>query len=105
MTVNITQPSSVTITNTVTTANCNQPNGSATITASGGTGPSYTYTWSTGSNSATLSGVAAGTYSVIVKDAAGCTFTSAATVPNTAGPVLAITGSTNVSCFGSNNGV
>jgi len=103
--ITITQPSSVTITNTVTTANCNQANGSATITASGGTGPSYTYTWSTGANTAVLSGVTAGTYSVIVKDAAGCTFTSAATVPNTAGPVLAITGSTNVSCFGGNNGI
>jgi gliding motility-associated-like protein len=102
VTTTVTQPTSVTITSTATTANCNQSNGSATLTATGGTGP-YTYTWSTGANTATLSGVAAGTYTVIVKDANGCIFNSAATVPNTAGPTLAITGFTNVSCFGGNN--
>ncbi len=104
LTVQITQPTSVTVTSTVTTANCNQSNGSATLTASGGTGP-YTYTWSTTQTGPVLSGAAAGTYTVNVQDANGCIFTSAATIPNSAGPSLAITGFTNVSCFGGNNGV
>lgn len=103
-TVTITQPTSVTVTSTVTTANCNQSNGSATITATGGT-PGYTYTWSTTQTGPILSGAAAGTYTILVKDANGCLFTSAATIPNAAGPSMAITGFTNVSCFGGNNGV
>jgi gliding motility-associated-like protein len=103
-TVTITQPTSVTVTSSVTTANCNQSNGSATVSATGGTGP-YTYTWSTTQTGPVLTGAAAGTYTINVQDANGCLFTSAATVPNAAGPVLAITGSTNVSCFGGNNGV
>jgi len=104
LTVQITQPTSVTVTSTVTTANCNQSNGSATITATGGT-PGYTYTWTTTQTGPVLSGAAAGTYTVNVQDANGCIFTSAATIPNSAGPSLAITGFTNVSCFGGNNGI
>jgi len=102
-TVNITQPSSVTINSGTTTANCNQSNGSATVTASGGVGP-YTFTWSTGATGSVLSNVAAGTYTITIKDNNNCVYTSAVTIPNASGPVVSVISQTNVSCFGGNNG-
>lgn len=100
----VTQPSSVSITSTVNTAFCMQSNGSATISASGGF-PAYSYTWSTGQTGNILNNVAAGTYTVLVKDANNCSNIFAVTIPNTNGPTLTVTGYTNVSCYGGNNGV
>lgn len=48
--------------------------GSATASATGGTG-SLTYLWSNGQTANTATGLSAGTYSVAVTDAAGCTGT------------------------------
>jgi gliding motility-associated-like protein len=53
---------------------CGTPSGSATVTVTGGTAP-YTYHWSNGGNTATITGLDAGNYSVIVTDANGCTTT------------------------------
>ena len=53
--------------------------GSATVLASGATSP-YTYNWSSGSTSNTTSGLPAGTYSVTVTDALGCSALTFATV-------------------------
>ena len=47
---------------------CNYPSGQLLAWATGGVGP-YTYLWSTGETTATISGVAPGTYSVTVTDA------------------------------------
>ena len=102
--VNVTQPSSVSITSTVNTAYCMQTNGSATIVASGGF-PAYSYTWSTGATGNILNNVAAGTYTVRVKDANNCINVFGITIPNTNGPTLSVTGHTNVSCYGGNDGV
>jgi gliding motility-associated-like protein len=49
--------------------------GSAFVTASGGTAP-YFYAWSTGGASDTLSNLSAGIYDVIVTDGHGCTATA-----------------------------
>lgn len=46
-------------------------NGSATVTATGGTSP-YNYSWSNGANTATITGLAAGTYQVEVFDDNNC---------------------------------
>jgi len=46
-------------------------NFAATITASGGT-PPYTYTWSNSKTGASQAGLAAGNYTVTIKDANGC---------------------------------
>ncbi len=95
---------SMVISTSTITANCNQSNGSATVTPIGGIGP-YTYTWTTGFNGPVLSNVVAGTYTITVKDASGCVMVSTATIPNASGPTVGISSFTNVSCFGGSNGI
>ena len=102
-TIAVTQPSSITLTSSVTPANCNQANGSSTVTPSGGT-PGYTYTWSPlPSSTNILSNASAGTYTVTIKDANNCIYALTSTIPNLSGPSISITSFTNVSCFGGNN--
>lgn len=76
MSVQVNEPSQLAITGLGTIdATCNgASNGSASITVNGGT-PGYTYTWSpnaAGQNSASISNLTAGLYSVTVADANGC---------------------------------
>ncbi|MES2763040.1 MAG: PKD domain-containing protein [Bacteroidota bacterium] len=104
-TIAVTEPTALSLTGTVTPANCNQANGSATVTASGGAPSAYTYSWSTGSSTNIETGIAAGTPTIIVTDANLCQQTLAVTIPNIAGPVISITTQTNVSCFGLCDGV
>ncbi len=89
----------------VTNVLCNgNATGSASATQTGGTAP-YTYAWGTSPVQTTqvATGLAAGTYSVIVIDVNGCSSSSLVTI--TQPPALAATiSSTNVSCFGGNNG-
>ncbi len=81
------------------------PFGSTTLTAtaSGGQAP-YTYLWNTGVSSSTLS-APAGNYTVTVSDALGssCKGTTTVTVSQET-PITIFTGSTNVNCYGGNNG-
>ena len=71
--ITITQPSVLNVTATGTDATCvGCQNGSATATASGGTGP-YTYLWMPGNQTTqTASGLGLGIYTVCVTDANGC---------------------------------
>jgi len=80
-------------------------NGSATINPSGGNAP-YTYAWSTNpiQTSPTISNIPAGNYSVTVTDASGCVQTAVYTITQPAAITATITNTTNVSCFGGNNG-
>jgi gliding motility-associated-like protein len=91
ITINITQPPAIVVTVTNTTASCGNYDGSATVTMSGGTG-SLTPLWSVNSNSATVTGLSAGTYSVLVTDATGCT-ASAITNVNSVGSLTVNTSS------------
>ncbi|MGZ4075784.1 MAG: beta strand repeat-containing protein, partial [Bacteroidia bacterium] len=105
-TVTITQPPAL-VASPVSQTNvaCNGgTNGSATVSASGGT-PGYTYSWApSGGTGATASGLAANTYTVTVTDANSCTATRTFTI--TAPPAITTTAvsQTNVSCFGGSNG-
>jgi gliding motility-associated-like protein len=99
----INQPTAVVITPTVTNVSCfGLSDGSITVSASGGT-PSYSYAWSTGATGATISGLAAGNYTVTARDANSCTVAQTITITQPA--LLTASGVvTNVSCFGGNDG-
>jgi gliding motility-associated-like protein len=94
----------VTATTSTGNANCGTATGSASVTPTGGTAP-YTYLWTPfGQTSQTINLVSAGNYSVTVTDLNGCQVTVNANILNTAGPTVTIPSTTNVSCFGGNNG-
>ncbi|RYE19698.1 MAG: hypothetical protein EOP51_19380, partial [Sphingobacteriales bacterium] len=99
-TVTITEPASAVSAaiTAQTSVSCNGgSNGSATVTATGGTS-GYTYLWSNGATTASVTGLAAGTYSVTVTDANGCADTESVTITQPASAVAGSTVLTQVSC-------
>jgi gliding motility-associated-like protein len=103
-TVAVTQPTALALTTGSTNSTCGNPNGSANVNATGGTG-AYTYFWTPGGvTTSTLSNVAAGTYTVLVNDANSCSATANVTINNTGGPTVTVLATNNPSCFGSANG-
>lgn len=103
-TVVITQPAPVGLTFTTTNITCfNANNGSIQTTVSGGTGP-YTYSWNpTGGNGSSANGLAAGTYSVQIKDLNNCSITSSTILIQPTLLQVAVT-ATNETCSNLNNG-
>ncbi|CAH0337479.1 hypothetical protein FVB9288_03242 [Flavobacterium sp. CECT 9288] len=67
--------------------------GNTVASNSGITGPTFTY-----------SPTIAGTYTIVINDAIGCTTTTSATVAPIADPSLAVAAQVNVSCNGGSNG-
>ena len=89
--------------NTVTNSSCGQSDGSASVTASGGTG-ALIYTWSPNvSNTAIANNLASGLYNLTVTDQAGCEATIQITVKDDNAPELSIT-STNPEICNKANG-
>jgi PKD repeat protein len=102
--VSVNDPAPIITNVTTTTTACGSSTGTATAAiTSGGTGP-YMYQWSTGITTATATGLAAGTYTVQITDANGCTSTANASISENGGAVLALNTVTNVTCNGGNNG-
>ncbi len=79
---------------------CFGGNGTATVTPAGGALP-YSYSWSSGAATATATGLAAGTYTATVTDAAGCVRTAPATVVGPATPLSVSTAPSSINCAGS----
>jgi len=103
-TITITQPTALSASVTTTNSTCTAPNGTASVSASGGTG-AYTYLWTPGGQTTpTATGLSSGAYSVTVTDANGCTFVLSATVNSTSGGTASIQSSNNVLCNGANTG-
>jgi gliding motility-associated-like protein len=104
--VTITQPPfGVEVIITSTDALCyGQANGEATAAASGGTAP-YSYSWNTTpvQTGATATGLAAGTYTVTVTDADGCTTSGTVTIAEPEAIVLTVA-VTDASCPNEANG-
>ena len=80
-TATVIAPNGITAVNTTATqTSCNGgTNGTATATPTGGIAP-YTYLWNNGQTTQTATGFSAGTFSVTVKDANGCSFPATVTV-------------------------
>ncbi len=77
--------------------------GGLTASATGGTG-AYTYAWSNSATTASITGVIAGTYTVTVTDANGCTDTETGSVTEPAVLVAAVVVDSNASCAGAVDG-
>ncbi|HTB07533.1 MAG TPA: SprB repeat-containing protein, partial [Bacteroidia bacterium] len=98
-TTTITQPTAITTTTSTTPSNCASNNGTATVTAAGGT-PGYTYLWSNGKTTSNITALSTGSYTVTVKDANNCTVTATVTVANVGATITATTTPTNPLCSG-----
>ncbi|MDT8411880.1 MAG: PKD domain-containing protein [Vicingaceae bacterium] len=103
-TITITEPSPLVLGTTTTPVSCPSGNdGTATVSATGGT-PPYSYLWLTGGQTtSSITGQIAGTYSVEVTDANGCSDTATVIITEPS-PISISFSSTNVSCFGGNDG-
>ncbi len=95
--VNVTGGFTASITS-VTDENCGDAAGAIDLTVSGGTMP-YTYSWSNSATTEDLSGLSAGSYSVVVTDDVGCSTTLDTVVNNnTTGLTLVSSLEQNESC-------
>ncbi|MCE3280341.1 MAG: hypothetical protein K0S44_2532, partial [Bacteroidetes bacterium] len=102
--VTISEPSPIVGTLTAVNPSCGFNNGSIVSAISGGTGP-YSYSWSPGgATTPDIGSIGPGTYNLIITDGNNCTFTISSTINNIAGPNASVTSTSNVSCFGGNNG-
>lgn len=102
----ITQPAPIQFTSaTSTNASCGNSDGGILVISSGGIGPMQ-YQLNSGpfQSSGVFSGLAACGYLVTAKDANGCTFSDIIVVNDLGGPEFFTNNSTNVSCFGGNDG-
>lgn len=101
--IQITEPAQMGITGIVTNAGCfASATGGVDITVTGGNAP-YTYAWTGGSTNEDLASVVAGTYSVTVTDAGGCTVTATYTITEPQG-IFGSISTSNPLCAGSTNG-
>jgi gliding motility-associated-like protein len=105
----VTEPLAITVgTPTVTNTGCGTSVGAISITPANGTLP-YSFTWSgPGGYSNTnqnITGLAAGSYTVTIKDANNCSITSTPIVVSSSGLTLSVTPTIkNIDCNGNNNG-
>ncbi|MCB0398000.1 MAG: SprB repeat-containing protein, partial [Flavobacteriales bacterium] len=103
MCVTISEPPALNLSTTVVNVTCyDGANGSIDLTVSGGTTP-YSYLWSNGNTAQDNVNLEAGTYTVTVTDANGCTKTTSATVTEPAEITFAFS-VVNLACNGGSNG-
>ncbi len=90
----ITEPIPISLTQTLVNASCGAADGSASVTATNGTG-AYTYLWLTSPVQTTqsISNLSAGTYNILVTDASGCSSQMAVTLTTTGHPTANFTNS------------
>ena len=100
----IMEPNLLTITLTATDATCNQSNGTANVTANGGTG-SYVYYWSNSESTSQISNLSSQIYSVVVTDNNGCFVNATVSVTGSNSPSAGITIVQEISCYMGMNGI
>lgn len=98
-------PNNPTVNSTVTNTTCDLANGSINTSVTGGVAP-YTYLWGDGETSQNLSNIPAGSYTLTVTGANGCTGTANITVSNNNPPInLSATTVANTTCNGGNGSI
>ena len=98
-----TTPTSIQLTLTPTLVSClGGATGAISSSITGGTAP-YTYLWNNNATSSGLMNIAAGTYTLTVTDATGCTASAQATISSNSGVTVTAT-ATNASCASVCNG-
>ena len=104
-TIDLTQPPALNVpTLTPTNATCGFSNGSVIATTSGGTG-ALTYSWNNSANGQTISGLAATSYTVTVKDGNACSKTGTVTIANSSGPAATASITSPILCNGGTGSV
>jgi gliding motility-associated-like protein len=99
----ITQPDELTISVAGQNLSCFEAgDGEVTSTVAGGTTP-YTFNWSNGASTQDISGLTAGTYSVTLTDANGCSATASISITQPDELTISVAGN-NLSCFENNSG-
>ncbi|PCH99142.1 MAG: hypothetical protein COB85_00615, partial [Bacteroidetes bacterium] len=101
----ITEPASMTVSYATSDPSCGNNDGSVTASAFNGSSP-YSYQWdasASNQSTSTATGLAAGSYTVTVTDASGCTYISTANLSNAGAGTPSII-ATDPTCFGGNNG-
>jgi gliding motility-associated-like protein len=100
----VSEPAAYALSHVITNVDCfGNSTGAVNLTVNGGT-PGYAYNWNNGTTTQDISNVLAGTYSVVVTDANGCTLhdTVSITQPGFATTLSSVV--SNVSCQGGLNG-
>jgi gliding motility-associated-like protein len=77
--------------------------GAISVSVAGGTVP-YSYNWLSGQNTATISNLNAGNYSVTITDVLGCTLTNNVNVSQPNAPLNITNSVVDVTCYGLTNG-
>lgn len=106
--INVTEPNTFVVSFSMTQPACGASNGVIVANILGSTGP-YNFIWQNGLNSNTLSGLTAGTYSLVVLDAKGCLKQITTSLSNQGAPAIGIdsigaldcgSGGASISCTG-----
>jgi len=103
-TYTLTEPTAITLVTSHVDATCNQSNGSAIVTPSGGAG-SFSYLWSTGATVPSITNQPSGTYTVTVTDAHGCSATATEIINDEGAPDATIDTIIHVTCNGFSDGI
>jgi hypothetical protein len=100
----INDPPELTIQTTSTTSLCGVNNGTATVNVMGGAAP-YNYSWSpSGTTKMSAINLNPGLHTVTVNDTHGCVAADTVEVLSQSGLSIGLTGKTQVSCYGGNDG-
>lgn len=102
--VRITQPLPFNVAATIVNASCSgKSDGSIKVVVTGANG-NYTYAWSNSATSDSIGGLAAGTYTLTVTDAQGCTFVQSFNIVESK-QLIADVGVVNPACNGATTGI
>lgn len=102
----ITEPNGMSVVVQKTNVLCfGDATGAITLTVSGGAGPNYTYSWQPNvSTTNSASSLTAGTYNIRVTDQGNCNLDTAIVIAQPAAALSNNVVTTNVTCFGANDG-